>query len=59
MYVESTGPAAYAAALTSLLDNPERRARMAVAGERRVRQQLSWECQEPVLLDAYRTALCG
>jgi glycosyltransferase involved in cell wall biosynthesis len=59
VYVESVDPAAFAAALTSLLDDSERRARMAAVGEKRVRELLSWESQEPVLLDAYQTALRG
>ena len=40
------GPESYARAISMLLDDPERRARMAVVGRERIRQGLSWDHQQ-------------
>jgi glycosyltransferase involved in cell wall biosynthesis len=56
-YVPETSGRALARAIAELLDDPERRARMAAAGLERARRQLSWESQEPNLLRAYQLAL--
>ena len=43
--------------LSILLDDPERRSRMARVGRERLEQQLAWEHSVPVLLDAYESLL--
>jgi glycosyltransferase involved in cell wall biosynthesis len=57
VYATPPGPEALSKAILDLLDDSARRVRMAAEAERRARQALSWESQEPALLAAYRTAL--
>jgi glycosyltransferase involved in cell wall biosynthesis len=45
--------------IAALLDDRERRGRMAVFGGRRVREELAWEYSEPSLLAAYEAAFEG
>jgi glycosyltransferase involved in cell wall biosynthesis len=47
----------FAAAISGLLDDPERRTAMGAAGRRRVEDVLAWEHQERSLLAAYSHAL--
>jgi len=49
--------AAFAGAVSELLDDPARRASMGAAGRERVEQVLAWEHQERALLAAYERAL--
>ena len=58
-FVNPTDPAAFALAITRILDDPEQRIRMADYGLARVQECLSWESQEQYLLQAYETALTG
>jgi glycosyltransferase involved in cell wall biosynthesis len=53
IYVQGSGPEAYAAAISELLDSPERRARMGAAGRRRIEEALSWEHQKIAYLRTY------
>lgn len=53
VYVQGSEPEAYAAAISELLDAPERRARMRVAGRHRIEEALSWEHQKLAYLQTY------
>lgn len=53
VYAEPNRELALAQAISDLLDDPERRAKMAELGRRRVRDELAWEYSAPVLLAAY------
>lgn len=53
VYVQGSGPKAYASAISELLDSPERRARMRVAGRRRIEEALCWEHQKVAYLRTY------
>jgi glycosyltransferase involved in cell wall biosynthesis len=57
LYARPNDPAELARAISELLDDPERRARMGDLGRARVLDGLSWEHSERALIDAYRTAL--
>jgi glycosyltransferase involved in cell wall biosynthesis len=57
VYVRKPDPAEFSRAMLELLDDPARRGRMAEYGQKRAREYLSWETQEPILLDAYSFAL--
>ena len=59
LYAEPNDPRSFAAAVAELLDAPERRAAMGVAGRARVEQELSWSQSEEALLAAYARALVG
>jgi glycosyltransferase involved in cell wall biosynthesis len=54
IYVQGDDPRAFAVALTGLLDDPERRARMGRAGRRRIEEGLSWDHQKHEYLDMYQ-----
>lgn len=43
--------------ILSLLDDPERRAKMGAFGRRRVEQELEWKFEVPKLLNAYETVV--
>jgi glycosyltransferase involved in cell wall biosynthesis len=57
LYVPGDDPGAFAEAIDRLLDDPERRARMAQLGRRRVVQELSWEHSKERLIGAYHDVL--
>ena len=52
--VDPLNPAALAAAIVQLADDPERRLQMAANGVRAVEAQYSWESQEKSMLEVYR-----
>jgi glycosyltransferase involved in cell wall biosynthesis len=56
-YATPGDPEALGAAVDRLLDDPERRAAMATAGQADVRDRLAWQHQVPALLAAYDRAL--
>ncbi|HEY4098438.1 MAG TPA: glycosyltransferase family 4 protein [Baekduia sp.] len=56
-YATPGDPEALGAAVDRLLDDPERRAAMAAAGQADVRDRLAWQHQVPPLLAAYDRAL--
>jgi glycosyltransferase involved in cell wall biosynthesis len=53
IYVQGSGPEAYAAAIAELLDSPERREHMRLAGRRRVEEALSWDHQKFAYLQVF------
>jgi glycosyltransferase involved in cell wall biosynthesis len=52
-YVAGNDPVAFAKSVVALLDDPERRARMAEAGRRRVEESLCWPRQAPAYVAVY------
>lgn len=56
-YAQPGDPEALGAAVARLLDDPQRRAAMAAAGQADVHQRLAWQHQVPSLLAAYERAL--
>lgn len=58
-FVSPTDPGAFALAITSLLDDPQRRADMVAYGLARAQECLSWESQEAYLIQAYEIALAA
>ena len=59
LYARRDDPADLAARILSLLDDPERRARMGRLGRERVERELEWRHQAPRLLAAYGTLWHG
>ncbi len=59
VYATANDEADFARCLDELLDDPERRAQMALAGRARAEAMLAWEHQERSLLSAYERALEG
>ena len=57
LYARPNDPRSYAAAIDTLLDDAELRARLGQIGQRRVRERLSWESSERELLRAYERAI--
>lgn len=57
LYPEPNDPVAFADAICTLLDDPDRRAEMGAQGRLRYEEELAWSRQVPHLLAAYRTAL--
>jgi glycosyltransferase involved in cell wall biosynthesis len=57
VYATPGDPDALGAAVAELLDDPDRRARMAAEGQAAVRDRLSWQHQVPALLAAYARAM--
>jgi len=57
VYIDGNNVEKFAEAMSHLLDNPELRERMAEAGYKRVREELSWEIQEKNLLKLYEKLL--
>ena len=53
LYAKPNDPVALAENIVSLLDDPERRARMGAFGRRRVENELAWRYEAPKLLAAY------
>ncbi len=53
-FVPDRDVSTFATAISDLLDDPERRARMAAIGRRRVREGLAWDHARSALLDAYQ-----
>lgn len=53
LYVRDGSPAAYGAAIATLLDDPERRRSMGEVGRRRVEQTLAWRHQAPAYVNVY------
>jgi glycosyltransferase involved in cell wall biosynthesis len=47
---------ALARTIVALLDDPDARSRLGRVGRERVRDELAWECQTPVYLDAVERA---
>ncbi|MDP8909308.1 MAG: glycosyltransferase family 4 protein [Chloroflexota bacterium] len=59
VYAAANDEADFARKIDELLDDPQRRAEMAIAGRKRAEEMLAWEHQERSLLAAYRRALEG
>jgi glycosyltransferase involved in cell wall biosynthesis len=57
LYAEANDARSLARSILELLDDPERRARMARFAQRRVREELAWRYSVPPLLAAYEVAL--
>jgi glycosyltransferase involved in cell wall biosynthesis len=57
LYAEANDARSLARSILELLDDPERRARMARFAQRRVREELAWRYSVPPLLTAYEVAL--
>ena len=57
VFAGNNDPSEFAARISELLDDPERRRRLGVAGCARVDSGLAWEYSERVLLAAYRSAV--
>lgn len=53
IYVHDADTAAFASAISDLLDDPDRRARMGRAGRERVERELSWDCSRRHLVEFY------
>lgn len=59
LYSKPNDPLDMAHHIESLLDDPERRARMGAIGKVRLQRRLSWQQQIPHLIQAYQMALSG
>lgn len=57
VYAEAANPESLGRSISSLLDDPQRRARLGALGRERVEKELSWERSEVVLRAAYARAL--
>jgi glycosyltransferase involved in cell wall biosynthesis len=57
--VDPTDPAAVAAAINRLLDDPEEAERMGRNGRRSVEQRYNWQSERVKLLDLYADAVAG
>ena len=56
LYASDNDPAEFAARIDELLDDPQRRQELGVAGRLRVERGLAWEYSERALLEAYGRA---
>jgi glycosyltransferase involved in cell wall biosynthesis len=57
LYAKANDPVDLAQCIDTLLDDPERRARMGKIGQLRLERRLGWDRQIPELIRAYETAL--
>jgi glycosyltransferase involved in cell wall biosynthesis len=57
LYVPANDESAFARAIDTLLDDPERRRRMGEVGRRRVQEELSWDCSRRNLVAFYERLL--
>jgi glycosyltransferase involved in cell wall biosynthesis len=57
LYADSNDHASFADCIDTLLDDPDRRRQMGLAGRSRVEQNLSWQHSQRQLLRAYERAL--
>ena len=57
LYASDNDPAEFAARIDELLDDPQRRQELGVAGRLRVERGLAWEYSERALLEAYGRAI--
>jgi glycosyltransferase involved in cell wall biosynthesis len=59
LYARANDVRDFAVQLSSLLDDPQQRARMGAAGRERIESELAWHHQVPHLLRAYETVFGG
>jgi glycosyltransferase involved in cell wall biosynthesis len=55
LYARNTDTADFGDKILELIDDPDRRREMGMFGRKRVRDELSWEHEEPKLIAAYET----
>lgn len=55
LYARNTDTADFGDKILELIDDPDRRREMGLYGRQRVRDELSWEHEEPKLMKAYET----
>ena len=53
LYARNTDTADFGDKILELIDDPDRRREMGMYGRKRVRDELSWEHEEPKLIAAY------
>jgi glycosyltransferase involved in cell wall biosynthesis len=59
LYAAGDQPGALAAAVGHLIDAPDERKHRADEGQRRIREKLAWNHQEPALLQVYESLFPG
>jgi len=59
VYANPNDPVDFAEKISELLNNPEKRKVMGDEGQQRMRENLEWRYQAPILLEAYKLALQG
>ena len=57
VYADPDDPVSFAGKIHDLLERPDVRVAMGLAGQRRLEQELSWERSETVLIQAYARAV--
>jgi glycosyltransferase involved in cell wall biosynthesis len=55
LYARNTDTSDFGDKILELIDDPDRRDKMGALGRQRVREELSWEHEEPKLIAAYKT----